>query len=223
MNRKQMVLIFFVLRVWSTLGAMEPVSQKDITLILKNGQESLAEGDWQSLKELTSISELLRVEDGKVSLPGLTKEGLALMRNHMILIQEGGKSLEDLFDSYMSHNKAQEYIDLLMAGDYLGIDSILSAFYAVLDVRVAHYLMGQNMTLKKDLWNNAFGFAPKKLAERIFLCAAEKGNAQIVELFVNDATIEVDVQDQKGITPLMHASRKGHTHIVNLFDLHKHY
>ncbi len=210
----------------SSLRAMEKVaSEEQVSIKLAGGEKCRLSGaEWKMivdqseiLKKFSDFKEIDETgETGKVvHLPGLSKEGLAVLIKHLTLIQEGGKSLEDLFDSLMTHNQAQEYIALLMAGDYLAIESIVKAFYAVLDARIAQYLW-QAILLNQQEWHDVFVFAPKKLAERIVLCASEKGNAEIVAHFLNEGCIDIDAQDQNGMTSLMHASRKGHTKIVEL-------
>ena len=208
MKRIQTILLSSIgaLALISPLEAMEKVSKQKISIVLRDNEiAEIPKEEWDILREMISYKDIVGSDDDSVTLGGLTKEGLAVLMKYLNVLSKGDVSLRELLVRLLKDESSQEFHDMMIAADYLELESLLDTFTWFFDTYFIFTfppMLGSSISeadrdgLRRLLALPIRLRAVKKEAiERTFLSAAEKGDTGTLDLLLQDGFVDINCQD----------------------------
>ncbi len=216
----------------SPLGAMEMVSEKKIPISLADGETAvISESEWHTLLEMISYKDLVKGNGGMVSFPGLTQNGLEVLRKYLSVIEEGGVPLNELLLNLLKDGSSQEFYDLMVAADYLALESLINSLTLLFDT---HFIFIFPPQLGSTISPAERGILKRILTlpvrlratrqetiERIFLSAAEKDAEETLKFLLENEYVDVNCLDCIKETALMKVIKHGKSNMLVAYLLGK--
>ncbi len=222
MKRIQAILLssIVVLAVVSPLEAMEIVSNKKISIALRDNEiVEIPDGEWNILREMISYKDMINFNDDRVTLPCLGKEGLAVLRKYLSIISAEDIPLRELLLSLLKDESSQEFHEMMVAADYLGLDSLIDTFTWFFDAYFVFTFppqFGSSISEADRAILRRFLALPlrlravsKEAIERTFLSAAEQGDKGTLVLLLQDGCVDINCRDIVKQTALMKVIKHG--------------
>ena len=192
--------------------AMESASIKEIVIALADSETgSMPESEWNILREMISYKDMLCVNDGEVALPSLTKVGFMVLRKYLSVIN--GESLRELLLMLLNDESSQEFHEMMVAADYLGLESLINTFAWFFDsyfIFTFPPTLGKSISLAdRDILRRLLALpirlraVSKEVIEGTFLGAAQKGDKETLKFLLEDGCVDIDCKDIVKETALM--------------------
>ncbi len=222
------IALLSVIGLSSHLYAMEAAQ---VRINLADGEIALDEAQFQELKSVVAenIRDFIEV-GGKISLPNITLNGLALLIEILPKLHNR-KTFAEHLEPLFNQNKYAEYRALLVNADYLGIESLLELALTINNLNLNYWALEKPkhlialLELQKDHPQVTFIDVnyqpphPKWERPTALIQASKTGGRELVQALI-EAGADVNARDLSGSqfdeTALIYAAKEGHNEVIKL-------